>query len=98
MTRIFLTVLLLSLTTQLFAQQKESQIAVNCEELVSRASLTYDKPVSRSEEGMPIGNGRMGSLVWTTPSALRLQLNRVDVFANNSASNNFYERNTDYCN
>jgi hypothetical protein len=98
MTRILLTALLLSLVTQIFAQQKESQIAVNHEELVSRASLTYDKPVSQSEEGMPIGNGRVGSLVWTTPSALRFQLNRVDVFANNSASNNFYERNTDYCN
>jgi len=35
--------------------------------LVSRADLQYDKPVGRSEEGMPLGNGRMGSLVWTVP-------------------------------
>jgi len=28
---------------------------------------------------MPVGNGRMGSLVWTTPTALRFQINRVDV-------------------
>lgn len=98
MTRIFLLSVLLLLAIQTFAQQKGSLIDVNHEELVSRASLIYNKPVSRSEEGMPIGNGRMGSLVWTTPSALRFQLNRVDVFANNSASNNFYERNTDYCN
>ena len=30
---------------------------------------------------MPVGNGRTGSLVWTTPSALHFQINRVDVFA-----------------
>ena len=45
--------------------------------LISRADLVYDKPVPRSEEGMPVGNGRMGSLVWTTPGELRLQINRV---------------------
>jgi len=66
-------------------------------QLVSRADLVYDKPAPRSEAGMPVGNGRMGSLVWTAPSAIRFQINRNDVFANSSASNNFYQRNTDYC-
>ncbi|MBL7152918.1 MAG: glycoside hydrolase N-terminal domain-containing protein [Phycisphaerae bacterium] len=65
--------------------------------LVSRADLHYNKPVSRSEEGIPIGNGRMGSLVWTTPQAIRLQINRVDVFANNSYTTSFPARNSDYC-
>ena len=54
--------------------------------LVSTADLVYEKPVPRSEEGMPIGNGRMGTLVWTTPNRLRMQINRPDVYANNSAS------------
>lgn len=66
-------------------------------ELISRGDLTYDKPVARSEEGMPIGNGRMGSLVWTTPKQLRFQVNRADVYANNSATNSFFERHNDYC-
>ncbi len=39
----------------------------------------------------------MGSLVWTIPSQVKLQVNRVDTFGNNSASNSFFERNTDYC-
>jgi hypothetical protein len=65
--------------------------------VISRADLRYDKPVVRSEEGMPIGNGRMGTLVWTVPSALRMQINRVDVFANGCSSHSFFERNTDYC-
>ena len=65
-----------------------SLMKVNYENLVSRADLTYDSPVARSEEGMPIGNGRMGSLVWTTPAALHFQINRVDLFCmgNNSRS------------
>ena len=64
---------------------------------VTGADLRYTKPISRSEEGMPVGNGRMGSLVWTIPSALKFQVNRVDIFGNNTASNSFFERNTDYC-
>ena len=65
--------------------------------LISDADLVYAKPVPRSEEGMPVGNGRMGSLVWTTPESLRLQINRVDVYANNSYTNSFFERHNDYC-
>jgi len=65
--------------------------------LISKSDLAYDTPANTSEEGMPIGNGVMGTLVWTTPSALRFQLNRVDVFGNDDSSNNFAQRNTDYC-
>lgn len=72
-------------------------VDVDLAALVSRADLVYDRPVARSEEGMPLGNGRMGSLVWTVPSALRLQINRVDVFSSNCATNSFPERNTEYC-
>lgn len=72
-------------------------IGIDFRTLVSRADLVYDTPVPRSEEGMPIGNGSMGTLVWTTPTQLRMQINRVDVYANNSASNSFFERHSDYC-
>lgn len=65
--------------------------------LVSHADLIYHTPVARPEEGLPIGNGRMGSLVWTVPSSVCLQINRVDLFGNDGSSNNFYQRNTDYC-
>ncbi|MDR2627742.1 MAG: DUF5703 domain-containing protein [Dysgonamonadaceae bacterium] len=65
--------------------------------MAASADLMYDVPASRSEEGMPVGNGVMGSLVWTTPSTLSFQINRVDVFANDANSNNFYEPHTDYC-
>src|SRR3954453_18748811 len=64
--------------------------------LVSRADLNYDAPASRSEEGQPIGNGRMGSLVWTTPSALHFQINRVDVFGQDSYTTSFPKQDSDY--
>ncbi len=72
-------------------------VEVDYRKLVSRADLHYDRPVPRSEEGIPIGNGRMGTLVWTTPTQLRFQINRVDVYANNCATNSFFERHNDYC-
>src|SRR5438094_8634046 len=63
--------------------------------LVSRGDLDYDKPATRSEEGHPIGNGRMGSLVWTTPSALHFQINRVDVFGEDSYTSSFPKQDSD---
>jgi hypothetical protein len=63
---------------------------------ISRADLLYASPATRSEEGMPVGNGRMGSLVWTTPSALRFQVNRVDVFAMHASSVSFPRADSDY--
>jgi hypothetical protein len=77
--------------------QKSQLIEVDYQKLISNADLFYNKPATRSEAGQPIGNGKMGSLIWTTPQSLRFQINRVDIFGNNSATNNFYQRNTDYC-
>src|SRR5271154_2999659 len=69
---------------------------VDYRNLISRADLDYTNPVVRSEEGMPVGNGRMGSLVWTTPSALKFQINRCDVFAEDASSVSFPQADSDY--
>lgn len=45
--------------------------------------LVWESPAARPVEGAPIGNGRMGTMVWTTPGTIELQVNRVDVFAVN---------------
>jgi len=74
-----------------------SPAAIDMRALISHSDLDYTKPVARSEAGIPLGTGRMGSLVWTTPSQLRLQINRVDVYGNNCESNSFFERHNDYC-
>lgn len=64
--------------------------------VIARADLDYTSPARRSEEGMPVGNGRTGSLVWTTPSALHFQVNRVDVFAMDASSVSFPRADSDY--
>ena len=74
-----------------------SLLDVNMAGLIARADLNYPQPPARSEEGIPIGNGRMGTLLWTSSSTLRMQINRVDVFGSNCATNSFPERHTDYC-
>lgn len=63
---------------------------------ISTGDLHYTDPVTRSEEGMPVGTGRMGSLVWTTPSALKFQINRVDVFAVDASTASFPRADSDY--
>ncbi len=79
------------------ATDSSSLLNVDFRKLVSRADLIYEKPVARSEEGIPVGNGRMGSLVWTIPSSMKFQINRADVYANDSYTNSFFERHADYC-
>src|SRR3954449_7018518 len=96
--RALLTASLGAAASQLEGQGRPSSaLTVDYRKLISRADLVYERPVERSEEGMPVGNGRMGSLVWTTPRQLRFQINRADVYANNSASTSFFERHNDYC-
>jgi hypothetical protein len=63
---------------------------------IARADLDYATPAVRPEEGMPVGNGRMGSLIWTTPTALKLQINRVDVHAMDSTTFSFPRADSDY--
>ena len=62
------------------------------------ADIVFNEPVACSNEGMPIGNGRMGTLVWTTPASVEFQINRVDVFAvNRDAAGGHSPGPTDYC-
>lgn len=70
---------------------------IDYEKLVSRADIRLDGPVSRRESGMPVGNGVMGSLVWTEPTMMKFQINRVDVYASGCRSYSFIkQRGSDY--
>ncbi len=70
-------------------------------EQIESSGIVLDAPTDRPNEGLPIGNGRMGTLVWTALSSLEFQLNRVDVFAvnRNAAGEHFSATGatTDYC-
>ncbi|HIQ22458.1 MAG TPA: alpha/beta hydrolase [Planctomycetes bacterium] len=48
--------------------------------LVGEADICLDRPVSRGEAAMPVGTGRMGSLLRTTPHAMHFQANHTDVY------------------
>ncbi|MFM8285228.1 MAG: DUF5703 domain-containing protein, partial [Planctomycetaceae bacterium] len=64
---------------------------------VARPDLVSLRPAEKPAAGQPIGNGRMGTLVWTSPDAVQLQINRADVFPVNR--DHIGERGgaTDYC-
>jgi hypothetical protein len=95
--RLMFGILLIVLANNANCQNtKSSLLKVNYEKLVSRADITLNRPVSRREAGMPIGNGRMGSLVWTTPTMMKFQINRDDVYANGASTNSFNTRDSDY--
>jgi hypothetical protein len=91
------TILLLGLMMfQIHIYGQSGLLKVDYQKLISKADIKLDRPVSRREAGMPIGNGTMGSLVWTTPTMMKFQINRVDVYASNSYTNSFNERDSDY--
>ncbi|HJC25273.1 MAG TPA: hypothetical protein H9761_16485 [Candidatus Eisenbergiella merdavium] len=69
---------------------------LNRSELISRADLHYQGTVKRREGGFPLGDGQMGAMLFTSPSALKFALNRCDVFAANSYTNSFNRRHSDY--
>lgn len=51
--------------------------------------LWYDKPASMWTEALPIGNSRLGAMVYGTPASERLQLNEETIWAgrpNNNAN------------
>jgi len=70
---------------------------VDYQALVSRSDLVYQVPPANSVSGLPIGNGRMGTMVWTGSDAICLQINRVDVFAGNKHHRGPQFGPTDYC-
>ena len=65
--------------------------------LISSADLIYHSPVEKAVEGQPIGNGEMGTFVWTTQNVIHFQLNRCDVFAVNKNHAGRQAGPTDYC-
>jgi len=81
-----------------------SMMSVDFKELVSKADLDFRGPLGdlNNERGLPIGNGRVGTLVWTHPeqSKLHMQVNHTDVFAfrNSSAAVRDRDGHTYYCN
>lgn len=67
------------------------------ERLVASGDLHMTGPARQPEHGLPLGNGRMGTMVWTSPGALHLQINRPDVYASDRDSTSFHDPHANYC-
>ena len=67
----------------------------------SKKEYTLTSPALTPVAGHPIGNGRMGTMVWTTLDTIELQINRMDVFAANRHTSgrrfDAADPHTDYC-
>ena len=46
----------------------------------SKSDLTYNVLANSWDEGIPLGNATVGSLLWQKDSALRMSLDRVDLW------------------
>ena len=59
------------------------QEAAECIDL----KLWYDEPAEKWVEALPVGNGRLGAMVFGSPSSETLQLNEETVWAGQPNSN-----------
>ncbi|MBK7133883.1 MAG: glycoside hydrolase N-terminal domain-containing protein [Bacteroidales bacterium] len=50
--------------------------------------LWYDNPASKWEEALPVGNGRLGAMVFGNPVNEKLQLNEESIWAGSKINNN----------
>jgi hypothetical protein len=55
-------ILNMNILALLLFNKLSAQNAPDLKKLISVTDLIYDKPVTRSEEGMPVGNGRIKKL------------------------------------
>jgi alpha-L-fucosidase 2 len=46
----------------------------------SYCNLKFDRPITRWDEALPLGNGMIGALVWGESNAIRLSLDRGDLW------------------
>ena len=49
--------------------------------------LWYDEPASNWDEALPVGNGRLGAMVFGQPGRERLQINEETVWAGEPGNN-----------
>lgn len=52
---------------------------------VSRHDIVYQSPMKVPVEGVPLGNGKMGGLVWTQDRGIEFQIHKDDIWSNPEA-------------
>ncbi len=56
---------------------RDGQFRVNVPSIVGRSDIILQRPNTRPEDAMPLGNGRLGIAIWAA-NGLTIQLNRAD--------------------
>ena len=62
-------------------------LAACSQEKPTDLKLWYDEPAAQWVESLPVGNGRLGAMVFGNPAKERLQLNEETVWAGQPNSN-----------
>ncbi len=62
--------------------------ATGCSEKYQPLELWYDKPASVWEEALPVGNGRLGAMIFGDPVNEVIQLNEESIWAGSKINNN----------
>ncbi|MGA2248664.1 MAG: glycoside hydrolase N-terminal domain-containing protein [Verrucomicrobiota bacterium] len=78
------------------AQIADSLLKYDYRSLVAHSDLSFNTPAPSTHDGLPIGNGRLGTLVWTTPAALHYQINHDDLFCSGNNTLASPKGHTDY--
>ncbi len=97
MNKAFYLSLIASMTWGSFIGSAHSELSSPIGTLLERSNPVYTAPVERALQGLPIGNGVLGTMVWTPryEGGMVYQLNRVDAWAADSLSSyNPYQNNT----
>lgn len=47
---------------------------------LAQHDVVYLAPVVDGFDGLPVGNGDLGAMIWTPPRELRLQINKTDLW------------------
>ena len=71
----FFFALLFLFTTNLFAQQKDIADMINTGSFNPATLLWYNSPAKKWDEALPVGNGRLGAMVFGKNGEERIQLN-----------------------
>lgn len=75
-------VLFLLLTSQVMAQEKKEFIGLNVDykNYLSKHDIVFQTPNYEGFEGLTIGNGDIGGMVWCTKSGIEIQINKSDLY------------------
>lgn len=83
--------------TTVYANQLAPILNMDYKAYVASGDVDYTGIITKSQNGLPIGTGKMGSLVWNNNDhSLNFQINRVDVYGYNSAGTGSLNGNNDY--